>query len=199
MIINFSEASDRNKDPILDVLKQYLNKGQKVLEVGSGAGQHAIHISANMPEIRWQPTEILENLQSLRSNLEQYSGVNVEPPFELNVCSNSWSERSFSGIYTANTLHIIGENLVEHFFRGAAEVLEKDGLLVVYGPFKYQGKYTSESNARFDQWLQSRDPLSAIRSFEYVDKLASDQGFKLEQDIQMPANNQILIWRKTAL
>ena len=66
----------------------------------------------------------------------------------------------------------------------------------MYGPFRYQGKYTSESNARFDQWLQKRDPLSAIRSFEYVNKLASDQGLKLVQDIQMPANNQMLIWRK---
>jgi len=99
-------------------------------------------------------------------------------------------------VFTSNTLHIIDTASVENFFLGAGRCLAAGGLLLIYGPFKYGGEFTTQSNASFDGWLKERDPRSGLRDFEWVDELASAQDLLLLEDNAMPANNQLLVWRK---
>jgi len=196
----FSEACERNKGPILDVLQRWL--GQRaglVLEIGAGTGQHAVHFARNLPHLSWQPTERLEGLASLTTRIEVEGSCNLLAPLELDVEQGTWPcvADSVDAVYTANTLHIVSWPQVQALFRGVGRVLRDDGLLIVYGPFRYGGQFTSHSNAVFDEALRSRDPLSGIRDFEAVDALVAGQGLRLVEDCAMPANNQALVWRRS--
>ena len=203
--IPFSEACERNKDIILETIKPYLENVQTVLEVGTGTAQHALHFSQALTHLHWQTSDqadyldgifaAIENAKSLHSALD-----NISLPFELDVNQATWSEagQRYDAIYTANTFHIMSQADVEQFFAGLTTVTSAGSYLVVYGPFKYNGEFTSESNAEFDASLRSRGVGSAIRDFEYVDELAMGQGFSLVKDHSMPANNQCLVWRKVS-
>ena len=195
----FSEACERNKGPILEVLQRWLGRqAGVVLEIGAGTGQHAVHFARNLPRLSWQPTERLESLASLTARIEVEGSCNLLTPLELDVEQVSWpcAADSVDAAYTANTLHIVSWPQVQALFRGVGRVLRDDGLLIVYGPFRYGGQFTSHSNSVFDAALRSRDPLSGIRDFEAVDALAADQGLRLVEDCAMPANNQMLVWRQ---
>ncbi len=201
MLLNYSEACERNRAPILAVLKTWLTGPARVLEVGSGSGQHALYFGKHLPHLRWQPSEVAALLSVLTQNIRssgQGGAANIESPLELDVLTADWGCSPFDAVYTANTLHIISVTAVEHFFRGAGQVLRPGGLLLVYGPFRYNNRYTSDSNARFDSWLRSRDPASGIRDFEQLNQLAEAGTMELRADVAMPANNQLLIWQKTA-
>jgi hypothetical protein len=118
-------------------------------------------------------------------------------PVELDVLVTPWPAPPADAVFSANTLHIMGWPGVEAFFAGIATALAEDGAkLAVYGPFRYRGDYTSPSNAAFDDWLKRRDPASGIRDFEAVDALARAAGLTLAADHAMPANNQLLVWRR---
>lgn len=192
----FSSAADRNKQPILAVLGNYLYDGQQVLEIGSGTGQHAVFFGGAFPAVRWQPTDMPEYLPGLRARLDAEAPPNVAPALLLDVRMPEWPVPSCNVLFSANTLHFMSTDCVEHFFRGAGAVLAERALLIVYGPFNYGGEFTSPSNAAFDQRLRSDDPLRGIRDFEWIDALARTQGLALLQDIVMPANNRMLIWHK---
>ena len=195
----FSEACERNKEPILGVLQRYLgHQAGLVLEIGAGTGQHAVHFARNLPHLSWQPTEQLEHLVALTARIELEGACNLLAPLELDVEQATWpcDADSIDAVYTANTLHIVSWPQVQALFRGASGVLRDEGLLIVYGPFRYGGQFTSHSNAVFDEALRSRDPLSGIRDFEAVDALAAAQGLGLVEDCAMPANNQTLVWRR---
>ena len=194
-MLNYSEACERNKQPISDSLSVYLTSQKSILEVGSGSGQHALFLSAHHHHLQWQPSDQDQYLDALAINIEQYASSGVLPPIELDV-RQTWPNTRYDGVFTANTLHIMSWNEVESFFKGAGSVLQKHGYLFVYGPFRYQNAYTSPSNAQFNQWLKARDPASGIRDFEAVDTLAREQGLSLVDDFQMPANNQLLVWRR---
>jgi SAM-dependent methyltransferase len=196
----FSDACERNKGPILDVLRRWL--GQRagvVLEVGSGTGQHAVHLARHLPLLSWQATEQLENLPTLAARIELEGPSNLLAPVELDVDQAAWpcDADSIDAVFTANTLHIVGWPQVQALFRGVGRVLRDDGLLIVYGPFRYGGQYTAHSNSAFDEMLRQRDPASGIRDFEAVDALAAGLGMRLVEDCAMPANNQTLVWRRT--
>jgi len=195
----FSEACERNKGPILEVLQRWLrNQAGMVLEIGAGTGQHAVHFARNLPRMSWQPTERLESLAALAARVEVEGSSNLLAPAELDVEQGAWpcDAESVDAVYTANTLHIVSWPQVQALFRGVDRILRDDGLLVVYGPFRYGGQFTSHSNAVFDAALRARDPLSGIRDFEAVDSLAAAQGLRLVEDRAMPANNQALVWRR---
>ncbi len=196
-IRNFSQACKNNKQPILDILKTVLTGYSDVLEIGSGSGQHAIFFGSHLPNTQWHTTELPENLNALHQNINQYARENVTLPVSLDVSSHPWPHASASNIFSANTLHIMNWENVVHFFRGLGNVLSNNGYLCVYGPFRYNNNYTTESNARFDIWLKDRDPDSGIRDFEAVDQLAAKQDLRLIYDHAMPANNQFLIWQKS--
>jgi SAM-dependent methyltransferase len=198
MQYSVSDAAERNKGPILEVLSTQLAGCASVLEIGSGTGQHALYFAANLPHLSWQPSDTGEYLQPLREHLEREGGQNLREVVELDVRTNPWPVGSFDGIFSANTLHIMSWGAVQEFFRGVGAALKKPGVLCVYGPFKYSGRYTSESNGAFDTFLRNRDPESGIRDFVDLDTLARQQGLELLADHAMPANNQLLVWARPA-
>ncbi len=192
----FSQACENNKQPILDVIAPLLEGHESVLEIGSGTGQHAAYFAAAMPGLTWRPTELEANLPTLLPRCECYEGANLSAPVALDVCARPWPVAVPSALFTANTLHIMPWSAVESLFDWLADNAPPDVLLLVYGPFNYDGRYTSDSNARFDDRLRARDPDSSIREFEAVDALARSAGLGLTADTAMPANNRLLAWQR---
>jgi len=188
-------ACERNREPILAVLRDCFADRRDVLEIGSGTGQHAVHFAAAMPCLSWQCSDRAENLPGIRLWLGEAGLPNTPAPIELDV-GGAWPTHRFDAVFSANTLHIMGWPQVRQFFDGIDAVLDAEGVLAVYGPFNYGGEYTSDSNREFDAWLKARDPRSGIRDFEAVDKLARSIGLTLADDIAMPANNRMLVWRR---
>ncbi|MDJ0927671.1 MAG: DUF938 domain-containing protein [Gammaproteobacteria bacterium] len=189
-----SAAAERNKGPILDVIKEVLASRQRVLEIGSGTGQHAVHFAAAMPWLTWQATDRRDYLAMLAACIESAALDNCLPPVELDVKQRPWSIQAVDAVFSANTLHIMSWREVREFFSGTGEVLEAGGCLCVYGPFRYGGEFTTPSNAAFNRSLQLQDPESGIRDFEAVNELAGLQGLSILADHPMPANNQLLVW-----
>lgn len=196
--IPFSLSCERNKEPILSALGAYLSRVDSVLEIGSGTGQHAVFFANKNPHLIWQTSDRAEYLPGIQAQLKNAALDNIERPVELDVTQQKWleSERTFPAIFTANTLHIMDKAAVEHFFAGLGAVSSPRAYLFVYGPFNYQGKYTSQSNADFDASLRARGVGSGIRDFEFVSLLAQQAGFDLLRDEEMPANNRCLIWQR---
>ena len=194
----FAESCEQNRAPILAVLREVFADCRQLLEIGSGTGQHAVYFSAELPHLVWQTADVPPHHAGIRAWLAEAALPNVLPPLALDVCQTGWRGGRYDAVFSANTLHIMSWPEVECFFAGVGEVLEPGGVLAVYGPFNYNGAFTSESNARFDAWLKARDPASGVRDFEAVDALARAQGLVLQQDIAMPANNRTLVWRRMA-
>ncbi len=193
----FSESSEQNKDPILAVLREVFSDSRRVLEIGSGTGQHAIYFGKNLPSVTWHTSDVIDNHPGIHAWLNESSLENVKPPLKLDVSNVQWQEMEFfDGIFSANTVHIMHWHNVIDMFAGAGQVLTVGGMYCLYGPFNYNGQYTSQSNASFDQWLKTRDPGSGIRDFEALNKLALDAGLQLIKDYEMPANNRLLVWKK---
>ncbi|MCG7980563.1 MAG: class I SAM-dependent methyltransferase [Candidatus Thiodiazotropha endolucinida] len=189
----YSEACDENKGPILEVLLRLYRDVQTVLEIGSGTGQHAVHFATAMPHLTWQTSDMEENHPGIRAWLREAALPNVRNPIGLDV-NRAWPAGEYDAIFSANTTHIMSWPEVELMFQGVGQVLKRGGCFALYGPFNYQGGYTSESNQRFDQWLKSRDPLSGIRDFEMLDELAASNHLIFSEDVEMPVNNRILVW-----
>jgi Protein of unknown function (DUF938). len=192
----FAPSCERNQGPILEVLLRHLGGTRRVLEIGSGTGQHAMHFAAAMPWLVWQSSDRADNLPGIAAWLDDAALPNTPPAIELDVDA-PWPDTTFDAVFTANSLHIMGWPQVEAFFAGVGAVLEVGGLLVVYGPFNYNGDFTSDSNRAFEQWLKDRDPASGIRDFEAIDTLARGIGLVLIEDNAMPANNRCLAWQRS--
>lgn len=193
----YSEACERNKAPILEILRNVFADAGSVLEIGSGTGQHAVHFGAAMPHLTWQTTDRPGSHDGIRTWLEESGLKNVLPPLALDVGEDRWPVGHADAVFTANTLHIMSWPEVEQLFSSVGRILGPGGPLAIYGPFNYKGSYTSDSNARFDAMLRSRDPASGIRDFEAVRELGSQNGLTLAADHPMPANNRLLVFRKT--
>lgn len=198
MLVVTSEASERNKVPILEVLRREFATTRAVLEIGSGGGQHAAYFAAHLPHLSWQPSEVAALVPALAERVRLEATANLRAPVALDVREVPWNVAPVDGIFSANTLHIMDWSAVEDFFRGLGGALSGGGVLCVYGPFNYGGRYTSDSNAKFDAFLRARDPQSGIRDFEAVDRLAGAQQLTLSADHAMPANNRTLVWRRRA-
>ncbi len=192
----YAESCDQNADPIFAVIAPLLQKHHSLLEIGSGTGQHAVNFAARLPHLTWQTSDLPENHAGIRLWLEEANLPNILPPIALDTRSESWPGIAADSVFSANTAHIMHWQDVQGMFRGIGRLLPPGGLFLLYGPFNYQGQYTSASNERFDQWLQQRDPLSGIRNFEDLDKLATKAGMQLQNDYAMPANNRILCWKR---
>lgn len=197
--LNFAPSCERNKTVIWQAIAPYLADKNSVLEIGSLSGQHACYFSANLPNVQWQCTDLASNLSALNANLQLHGNDNITQPIALDVAdSTQWPSTPFDVIYTANSLHIMSWQHVLACFANMPKSANSGTLFIAYGPFNFGGNYTSESNAEFDIWLKDRDPRSAIRDFEAVDTLAKQVGMALIANIDMPANNQLLVWRFTA-
>lgn len=151
-----------------------------------------------MPWLLWQPTDLAQNLPYLQPRCARYDGENLLPPVSLDVQDDPWPANIGDAVFTANSLHIMAFPAVEKMF-SALHDSPAGMVLAVYGPFNYNGQYTSASNAQFDQWLAEQNPQSAIREFEVVDALAQKAGFVLQEDNAMPANNRLLVWRRESI
>lgn len=192
-----AEACERNKEPILRVLSGEFARSARVLEIGSGTGQHAVHFAARMRHLIWQPTETRAQLAPLAERVRLEGTENLRAPLELDVRAHPWPVAGADALFTANTLHIMGWEAVQDFFRGVGRVLSAAGVVCIYGPFRFGGVHTSDSNAEFDRFLRQRDPLSGVRDFEALDELAREQGLVFDADHAMPANNRTLVWRRS--
>jgi hypothetical protein len=181
----FSEACERNRAPILAVLKRVLAQSRRVLEIGSGTGQHAAYFAPELPHLVWQASDIAEHLPGIRQ------WVSAPPPIELDV-DRPWPVIEADAVFSANTCHIMSWPQVERLFAGIGALAPR--VLALYGPFNYNGRHTSESNARFDAMLRGRDPASGIRDFEAIVALAARHGLQLQEDNAMPANNRLLVF-----
>jgi len=194
-MISVSEACERNKDPILQILRGAFAASRHVLEIGSGTGQHAVYFARHLPKLVWQTSDTGAYLAPLRARIEQEGTANLPAAVELDVRRHPWPVTGIDSVFSANTLHIMAWQGVEDFFRGVGALLGAGGVLCVYGPFRYAKRYTSASNEAFDHHLQQRDAASGIRDFEAVNALAAGEGLTLDADHDMPANNRTLVWR----
>jgi SAM-dependent methyltransferase len=195
-MLPFSAACERNKDPILEVLRVHFAGRAQVLEVGSGTGQHAVHFARALPHLVWHPTEQLVYLADLAERVKLEGPGNLRAPTVLDVRQVLWPLRSVDAMFTANTLHIMSWPEVTALFAGIGTVLVPGGVFCTYGPFRYGGKYTSDSNRDFDRMLQERDPLSGIRDVEDITVLAGQYGVRMIADHDLPANNRLLVFAK---
>lgn len=200
----WSEACERNRDPILAVLRHHLQDRHRVLEIGSGTGQHAEYFAAQLPHLLWQASDHPDYLPGIAERLAEAGLPNAPAPWPLQavlapvpgLAPLPDTPLGFDAVFSANTLHIMSWPHVQAFFAGLPAVMADDALLCVYGPFNYNGNYSSDSNRQFDGWLKARDPESGIRDAEAVDALAAAQGLRLVDDVAMPANNRLRIWRR---
>jgi SAM-dependent methyltransferase len=195
-MLPFSAASERNKDPILEVLRVRFADRAQVLEIGSGTGQHAVHFARALTHLTWHPTEQLAYLADLAERAKTEGSPNLRAPTLLDVRQAVWPVRSVDAIFTANTLHIMSWPEIMALFEGIGSVLAPGGVLCVYGPFRYAGRYTSDSNQEFDRMLQDRDPLSGLRDIQAINSLAEQYGLRLDTDHDLPANNRLLVFTK---
>ncbi|MDC8445943.1 MAG: class I SAM-dependent methyltransferase [Nitrosomonas sp.] len=192
----FSEAAERNKRPILDKLHPLLADCAAVLEIGSGTGQHATFFAPALPHLVWQPTELPDKLALLTSTSRSHPSENLATPLPLDIDDDYWPRIQADAVFTANTLHIIHWPQVCRLFSRAGALLPQQGIFCTYGPFNRDGRYTSASNAQFDEWLKNRDPESGIRDIADLQQLAEKCGMSLQHDFAMPANNRLLVWRR---
>ena len=191
-MLPFSEACERNKAPILSVLQNAFAESTHALEIGSGTGQHAVHFAAHLTHLIWHPTEQLAYLPDLAARVKLEGSSNLRAPTVLDVKQSVWPLRAADAIFTANTLHTMAWAEVLVMYRGLAAVLSPGGILCLYGPFRYSGRYTSSSNQDFDRMLQERDPKSGLRDIDDLTTLAAQYGLRLRTDHDLPANNRLL-------
>jgi cyclopropane fatty-acyl-phospholipid synthase-like methyltransferase len=194
----FAESSEQNKQDILAIIQPLFSKLKRVLEIASGTGQHAVYFSQVMPHLNWQPSDLDSALPGIQNWVNESGLENLNQPIALDVSSINWPQQTFDAIFSANSLHIMSQQHVKDLFSNVGHLLNANGLITVYGPFNYHGQFSSESNRHFDGWLKSRNPNSGIKEFEWCNELAESAGFKLIEDYEMPQNNRILVWQKTA-
>ncbi len=191
----FSQACENNKRPILEKLKPFLAGVSDVLEIGSGTGQHSVYFTEHLHHLHWHTSDLAVNHPGILQWHNDAQRANLHPPITLDL-RQPWPVKTFSAIFTANTMHIVSEPLVRRFFEGVSAHLAEAGRVGIYGPFKYKGHYTSDSNERFDAFLKAKDPESGIRDIELIVALAEQAGVYLIEDHAMPANNQLLFFER---
>ena len=191
----FAEAAQQNRDAILPVLQEVFAHARKVLEIGSGTGQHAVYFAQHLNYLSWQSSDQRSMLPGIQQWIDDAQLPNLPDALELDV-NTAWPEEKFDAAFAANIAHIMHWQVIEVLFNGLSNVLVTNAIFCLYGPFNLNGNYTSESNQRFDSWLKRRDPDSGLRDKVALDELALAYGFKAEKSFSMPANNKILCWKK---
>lgn len=190
----FSPACERNREPILEVIRPELVQARNVLEIGSGTGQHAVYFAAAMPDLKWQTSDLPENHAGINAWISESGLANVLEPLALDVGSvDHWPDRRFDAVYTANTCHIMSWAHVQSMFSGTVRVLEPGSVLVVYGPFNRAGEFTSEGNRSLDAWARERFPGGGLRDESEIVELGASVGLELGLAKDMPANNRLLV------
>lgn len=195
---SYSSAAERNSQPILDQLQKLLPAQGTVLEIGSGTGQHAVFFTRSLHGLSWQPTDREVNLAALQSRFEKEGNGRILPAIKLDVLADSWPEGSYQAAYSANTAHIMSWAAVVAMFEGLASRLVADARFCLYGPFNINQQFTAPSNAQFDAQLRAGDPNMGIRDMQAMQDLAMSNQMTLEHRLAMPANNFLLVFRKSS-
>ena len=197
MSLPFAPACERNREPILEVLRGEFAGARRVLEIGSGTGQHAVYFARALPHVVWQTSDRSENHESILAWIAAEGPANVRMPLELDVARSPWPIDRFDAVFSANTAHIMSWPEVSAMFAGVGRVLDAGGTFILYGPFSSDGRHNSESNVRFDAMLRQRDPASGVRDLADLDREAEAAGMGRAAEYEMPANNRIVVWRKS--
>ncbi len=193
----FSPACERNQDAILAVLRERFADRARVLEIGSGTGQHAVHFAAALPQLIWQTSDVSANLPGIGQWLAEARLPNTPTPLVFDINGPPPEDR-YDAIFSANTLHIMGWSEVQRLFSLLPSLMQRNALLTVYGPFKYRGAFTTTSDAAFDDLLRAEHPQRGIRDAEAVGALARTAGLMQIDDCAMPANNRCITWRRSS-
>jgi hypothetical protein len=191
-----SEACERNREPILQVLRQWLTLPGAALEIGAGTGQHAVYFAAQLPHLQWQPTDCEANLPGIGLWVSEAALPNLRAPLKLDVRDGTWPVETVDYVFSANTAHIMSWPEVEFMFAGIARVLRTHGRFCLYGPFNRAGRFTSASNQAFDASLRARDPQMGLRDDEALKTLGRQHGLAFIGEHAMPANNRVLVWTR---
>lgn len=191
----FAPACERNQEPILNQLREILIEGDHVLEIGSGTGQHAVYMTTHLPQINWTTSDLLNNHDGIKQWILSTSSQRILGPKEYESKKTALPIEQENIVFTANTLHIMGPSYVQQLIDDIANAptVEK---FITYGPFNYNGTFTSESNAKFNIWLQETFPEGGIRDFEWIQSELASKGFSLDRDIEMPANNRLIVFHR---
>ena len=192
----YSEACERNREPILQVLCQWFTQPGSALEIGAGTGQHAVHFAGGLPHLQWQPTDCEQNLAGIGLWVSEAALPNLRAPLKLDVRDSEWPVQTVDYIFSANTAHIMSWAEVQSMFAGVARVLRTGGVFALYGPFNRDGRFTSESNQAFDASLRARDPKMGLRDDQALQALAREHGLRFTGEHAMPANNRLLLWTR---
>lgn len=195
----FNPAAERNKAPILAVIERYLLRARSVLEIGAGSGQHALFLAAQLPHLRWQASEQPPQFEGLRANLGDAGLANLPAPIALDVTAEPWPLDALDAVYAANVVQCMTSPALAALFRGVGAHLAADGVFLLYGPFNRDGRYTSEGNQQLDAWARSLDADFGLRDRALLEELAARHGLMLWDDHSMPANNQLLVWRRVSV
>jgi len=195
--IPYSASAERNRQPILDQVRDLMPAQGTVLEIGSGTGQHAVFLSQNLPHLLWQPSDRAMNLHGLEACFSAQGNDRILPILKLDVLKDPWPGCSYEAVYSANTAHIMPWDAVVAMFSGVAAHLLPGARFFLYGPFNIDDQFTSEGNKQFDARLRAEDPNRGIRDMTAIELLARLHHMQFEQKMAMPANNFILVFSKT--
>jgi cyclopropane fatty-acyl-phospholipid synthase-like methyltransferase len=193
----FAQSCVENREPILEVLRTRLSECRRLLEIGSGTGQHAVYFAPELAQIFWQTSDKHENHAGILAWLSDSRATNIGRPISLDVLRDPWPSSGFDAVFSANTAHIMHFPTVERMFELADRVLGRGGIFCLYGPFKLRGEFSTQSNADFHRSLRRQDPGMGIRNLEDVDSLAAKNRLESRRLYAMPANNLLRVWSRT--
>jgi hypothetical protein len=200
MAKRISPAAERNRGPILDVLRRVLPASGHVLEIASGGGLHVVHFASALPDLVFQPSDPSPEARESIEELRVESGLaNVLPPRAVDVLDPAWERAAglgvVDGIVCINMLHIAPWEATAGLFRGAARLVAHDAPVVLYGPYRFHGRFLAPSNEAFSRSLAERNPAWAVRDVDDVERTAGAAGFVMDAPIELPANNHVLVFR----
>ena len=192
----FSDYAARNAAPILEVLQSELANSRQVLEIGSGTGQHAAIFAEQLRHVKWQPSDVAENVSGIEAWVEHAQLPNLQSVLTLDVLTAALPTASCDAVYSANTAHIMHVQAVERMISIVGKTVAASGRFILYGPFRRAGQFNTESNRQFDENLRARDAGMGIRDLEMLDDLCAQQKMQRIRLYAMPANNHIAVWEK---
>ena len=191
-------AAERNRDPILTVLRRVLPEAGLVLEIASGTGQHVVYFARALRRLAWQPSDPDPAMRASIAAWAADAGLpNVRPPLDLDVRSDEWPIDRADAVLCINMIHIAPWDATLRLMAGSSHLLRPQGVLVLYGPFRRSGRHTAPSNETFDAQLRGTNPAWGVRDLESVADVADRNGLMLEEVFEMPANNLSVVFRRT--
>ena len=192
-----AESTRRNRTPILEVLKKEIEGSKKLLEIGSGTGQHAVYFSKKLPQILWQTSDRSINHESINYWIKRYNLKNLLHPLDIEIGVNEKNINDiFDCVFSSNTSHIMSLENVKRLFALVGKVLNKNGKFFLYGPFKINLEFTTKSNEDFHEKLKAENKLMGLRDIEELDNYAIENNMQNHAFYEMPANNYLSIWKK---